>query len=39
MSALLTRMIRASLLEVIRKEYVAVAYAKGLSTRGVVLRH
>jgi peptide/nickel transport system permease protein len=39
MSALLTRMIRASLLEVIRKEYVVVAYAKGLSTRGVVLRH
>jgi peptide/nickel transport system permease protein len=39
MSALLTRMIRASLLEVIRKEYVVVAYAKGLSTAGVVLRH
>jgi peptide/nickel transport system permease protein len=35
----LARMTRASLLDVIRQQYVLVAYAKGLSTRQVVVRH
>lgn len=39
MSALLIRMTRASLLEVIRKEYVLAARAKGLSERVVILKH
>ncbi|HZR47177.1 MAG TPA: nickel ABC transporter permease [Candidatus Manganitrophaceae bacterium] len=39
MSALLIRMTRASLLEVVRKEYVVAARAKGLSERAVILKH
>lgn len=39
MSALLVRMTRASLLEVVRKEYVLAARAKGLSERAVILKH
>lgn len=39
MAALLTRMIRASLLEVVHKEFVTAAYAKGLSRNRVMLRH
>ena len=38
-AALLTRLIRASLLEVLRLEYVTTARAKGLSDWVVVLRH
>jgi len=39
LSALLTRMIRASLLEVVRMDYVSAARAKGLSFLAVMLRH
>jgi len=39
LSALLTRMIRASILEVIRAEYICAARGKGLSTIRVLLRH
>lgn len=39
MSALLIRMTRASLLEVVRKEYVLAARAKGLSEWAVILKH
>jgi peptide/nickel transport system permease protein len=38
-AALLTRLLRASMLEVIRSEYVTTARAKGLSERPVVLKH
>jgi peptide/nickel transport system permease protein len=38
-AALLTRLIRASMLEVIRLEYVTTARAKGLGERVVVLKH
>ena len=36
-AALLTRLLRASMLEVIRSEYITTARAKGLSQRPVVL--
>ena len=39
MAAILMRMLRSSLLEEIRQEYVRVASAKGLSRRATVLRH
>jgi peptide/nickel transport system permease protein len=38
-AALLTRLLRASMLEVIRSEYVTTARAKGLSERPIVLKH
>ena len=38
-AALLTRLLRASMLEVIRTEYVTTARAKGLSETPVVLKH
>jgi peptide/nickel transport system permease protein len=38
-AALLTRLLRASMLEVIRSEYVTTARAKGLAERPVVLKH
>jgi peptide/nickel transport system permease protein len=38
-AALLTRLLRASMLEVIRTEYVTTARAKGLGERNVVLKH
>ncbi|MGH8056822.1 MAG: ABC transporter permease [Candidatus Entotheonellia bacterium] len=38
-AALLTRLIRASMLEVIRLEYVTTARAKGARERSVVLKH
>ena len=38
-AALLTRLVRASLLEVLRLEYVTTARAKGLGENPVVLRH
>jgi peptide/nickel transport system permease protein len=38
-AALLTRILRASMLEVVRTEYVTTARAKGLSERPVVLKH
>jgi peptide/nickel transport system permease protein len=38
-AALLTRLIRASMLEVIRLEYVTTARAKGVRERSVVLQH
>ena len=38
-AALLTRILRASLLEVVRTEYVTTARAKGLSEGPVVLKH
>ena len=37
--ASLARMTRSSMLEVIRQDYVRTARAKGLSPRGVILRH
>ncbi len=37
--AILTRFIRASMLDVIKQEYVQTARAKGLSERGVLLGH
>ena len=39
MAAILTRMLRSSLLEEVRQEYVRAAAAKGLSRRAAVLRH
>ncbi len=39
MAAILMRMLRSSLLEEIRQDYVRAAQAKGLSRRGAVLRH
>jgi peptide/nickel transport system permease protein len=38
-AAILTRLLRSSMLEVIRTEYVTTARAKGLSERPVVLKH
>lgn len=38
-AALLTRLLRASMLEVIRTEYITTARAKGLAERPVVLKH
>lgn len=38
-AALLTRLVRASLLEVLKMEYVTTARAKGLGERFVVLKH
>src|SRR6185436_2856786 len=38
-AALLTRLLRTSMLEVIRTEYVTTARAKGLSERPIVLKH
>jgi peptide/nickel transport system permease protein len=38
-AALLTRLLRASMLEVIRTEYVTTARAKGVDERRVVLKH
>ncbi len=38
-AAVIARLIRASMVEVLRQEYVIVARAKGLSARVVVLRH
>jgi peptide/nickel transport system permease protein len=38
-AALLTRLLRASMLEVIRTEYVTTARAKGLAERPVILKH
>ena len=39
LAAILTRMLRASLLEVLHEEYVRTARAKGVSPRRVILRH
>jgi ABC-type dipeptide/oligopeptide/nickel transport system permease component len=39
LAAILTRMTRASMLEVLHEDFVRTAYAKGLSQRQVVLRH
>lgn len=39
LAAILSRMVRASLLEVLGEDYVRTAYAKGLRRRDVVLRH
>jgi peptide/nickel transport system permease protein len=38
-AAILTRLLRASMLEVIRTEYVTTARAKGLAERPIVLKH
>lgn len=38
-AAILTRLLRASMLEIIRMEYVTTARAKGLAERFVVLKH
>ncbi len=38
-SALLARIVRSSMLDVLREDYVRTAYAKGLRTQAVVLRH
>jgi peptide/nickel transport system permease protein len=38
-AALLTRLLRASMLEVIRTEYVTTARAKGLAERPIILKH
>jgi peptide/nickel transport system permease protein len=38
-AALLTRLLRASMLEVVRTEYVTTARAKGLAERPIVLKH
>lgn len=39
LAAILSRMIRSSMLEVLQKEYVTAARAKGLSEKRVVLKH
>ncbi len=39
MAAILTRMIRASLLEIIRSDYIITARSKGVSEKVVVLKH
>ncbi|MFQ5846354.1 MAG: nickel ABC transporter permease [Candidatus Methylomirabilales bacterium] len=39
MAGILSRMVRASLLEVLGQEYIRAARAKGLSERQVILRH
>ncbi|HLJ60324.1 MAG TPA: ABC transporter permease [bacterium] len=38
-AAFISRMVRSSVLEVLRQEYVRIAYAKGLSERTVIFRH
>ncbi len=38
-TAILARMLRASMLEVLTQEYIRTAHAKGLAARAVVLRH
>jgi peptide/nickel transport system permease protein len=38
-AAILTRLLRASMLEIIRMEYVTAARAKGLATTAVILKH
>jgi peptide/nickel transport system permease protein len=38
-SAFIARMVRSSVLEVLRQEYVLIARAKGLSPRTVIVRH
>jgi peptide/nickel transport system permease protein len=38
-AAILTRLLRSSMLEVIRTEYVTTARAKGLSERPIILKH
>jgi peptide/nickel transport system permease protein len=38
-AAILTRLLRASMLEIIRMEYVTTARAKGLAENAVILRH
>ena len=39
MLALLTRMTRSSLLDVLGQDYIRTAFSKGLTTRGVYVRH
>jgi peptide/nickel transport system permease protein len=39
LGAMVTRMTRSAMLEVIRQDYIRTAWAKGLSSRVVVLRH
>ncbi len=39
MLALLTRMTRSSLLDVLNQDYIRTAFSKGLTTRGVYVRH
>jgi peptide/nickel transport system permease protein len=38
-AAILTRLLRASMLEIIRMEYVTTARAKGLAEQGVIFKH
>ena len=38
-SAVLARLVRSAMLEVLRQEYIVTARAKGLASRSVVLRH
>jgi peptide/nickel transport system permease protein len=38
-AAILTRLLRASMLEIIRMEYVTTARAKGLAERSIILKH
>ena len=38
-TAVLTRVMRSSIIEVLQEDYVRTAYAKGLATRVVMLRH
>jgi peptide/nickel transport system permease protein len=39
MAAILSRMVRSSLLEVLRQDFIVLAFAKGLPRRRVVVRH
>jgi peptide/nickel transport system permease protein len=39
MAAILTRLTRSTMLETLREDYVRTARAKGLSEKGVILRH
>ena len=39
MAAILSRMVRSSLLEVLRQDFIVMAFAKGLPRRRVVVRH
>jgi peptide/nickel transport system permease protein len=39
LAAILSRMVRASLLEVLSEEYIVAARARGLGTRAIILRH
>ncbi len=38
-AAFLARMVRSSMLDVLRQDYVRTAYAKGIPARGVIYRH